>query len=305
MRVLPPPVSEATESFELECISEELSASALIPIPTPTLRPLPPPPSLPRSSYPLPPAPSRPHSTLPPAPYLPPPPSHSTLPPAPYLPPPPSHSTLPPAPYLPPPPRLPAPSSVTVRRDTAPPVETTRVLPLTAVGEASARPGTRISGVARAYVAALGGMVLGALFVVGVVKLAADAPAAPTAASDTLVIPALDDYRAPPPSVPAEDVPVSVSALPVLPSEEPAAPPPARRPLAPARASATLSFNSVPLSSVVLDGRPLGRTPRLGVRVTPGAHSVVFIQKERGRVSRSVFVGAGSAQTVAVRFPSR
>ncbi len=93
--------------------------------------------------------------------------------------------------------------------------------------------------------------------------------------------------------------------LPPPTSEEPAAPPAPARPVAPVRARATLNLNSVPLSSVVLDGRPLGMTPKIGVRVSPGPHSVVFVDKERGRVSRSVFVAAGSSETVAVRFRSR
>ncbi len=171
MRVLPPPVSEATESFELEAISEELSTSALIPIPSEVLRPLPPPPSLPRPSY--------------------------SLPPPPSLPPLSSRSTLPPPPSF----RrcrrrrdcrrrracqLPFRDaarvvSATLRRDTAPPVETTRVLPLTALGAPAGRAPARTSAVARAYVAALSGMVVGALFVVGLVKLLSDAPSAPAA----------------------------------------------------------------------------------------------------------------------------
>ncbi|MCA9596250.1 MAG: PEGA domain-containing protein, partial [Myxococcales bacterium] len=80
--------------------------------------------------------------------------------------------------------------------------------------------------------------------------------------------------------------------------------PAARRaaPAAPATAWATLSLNSIPISKVVLDGRPLGSTPKLSVRVKAGNHSVVFIGPG-GRVARSVSVASGGSKTVAVRLP--
>jgi hypothetical protein len=63
----------------------------------------------------------------------------------------------------------------------------------------------------------------------------------------------------------------------------------------------TLNLNSIPISNVVLDGHPLGQTPQVGVRVSPGRHSVLFVSSEYGRVQRSVSVAAGGSQTVAVR----
>jgi hypothetical protein len=65
--------------------------------------------------------------------------------------------------------------------------------------------------------------------------------------------------------------------------------------------SALLNINSIPASNVVLDGRPLGRTPKIGVRVAPGAHTVVFIDGKR-RVVRGTRVSAGKTAVVAARF---
>jgi serine/threonine-protein kinase len=72
---------------------------------------------------------------------------------------------------------------------------------------------------------------------------------------------------------------------------------------APAAASkATLNFNSIPSSTVVLDGRPLGQTPVMGVSVSPGSHNVLFVHPERGRKAVHVAVDAGVKRTVSVRF---
>jgi hypothetical protein len=65
--------------------------------------------------------------------------------------------------------------------------------------------------------------------------------------------------------------------------------------------SATLNINSIPVSSVLLDGRPVGTTPRIGLHVNAGSHNVVFV-KGTDRKSASVTVGAGQTRTVAVRF---
>lgn len=81
---------------------------------------------------------------------------------------------------------------------------------------------------------------------------------------------------------------------------EPAVPPKRAAPFAPV--GAFLNLNSVPASAVVLDGQPLGRTPKLDVPVKPGSHVVVFVHPESGRQTRAVMVEAGARQTVAVRF---
>jgi len=68
------------------------------------------------------------------------------------------------------------------------------------------------------------------------------------------------------------------------------------------QAHAMLNLNSIPVSAVLLDGRPLGGTPRLNVTVTPGEHRVVFIHPERGRRYRTVNADRGRTVVAAVRF---
>jgi len=53
---------------------------------------------------------------------------------------------------------------------------------------------------------------------------------------------------------------------------------------------------------VLLDGRPVGRTPVSGVSVPPGSHSVVFIHPEKGRKAAGVTVKPGQSTGVGVRF---
>jgi serine/threonine-protein kinase len=65
--------------------------------------------------------------------------------------------------------------------------------------------------------------------------------------------------------------------------------------------SGTLNINSIPVSTVVLDGRPVGATPKVGLKVPAGSHTVVFVNGT-DRKSASVTVGANQTKTVAVRF---
>jgi hypothetical protein len=67
-------------------------------------------------------------------------------------------------------------------------------------------------------------------------------------------------------------------------------------------AMGTLNINSIPRSTVVLDGRPLGMTPQMGISVPAGPHSVVFVHPELGRKVGGATVKAGGTATVAVRF---
>jgi hypothetical protein len=64
----------------------------------------------------------------------------------------------------------------------------------------------------------------------------------------------------------------------------------------------TLNLTSTPPSTIVLDGNPLGRTPRTGVSVSPGSHTVVFVNPQRGRKTVKVQVSAGGNKNVSVRF---
>ena len=57
-----------------------------------------------------------------------------------------------------------------------------------------------------------------------------------------------------------------------------------------------LNINSVPASSVVLDGKPIGQTPQLHVSVTPGTHQVVFINADQ-QLKKQVMVTVKSGET--------
>ncbi|RYZ02896.1 MAG: PEGA domain-containing protein [Myxococcales bacterium] len=104
---------------------------------------------------------------------------------------------------------------------------------------------------------------------------------------------------------PAHSAPVAVGggakpapAAPVAPAEKPAAPAAVA-----ASGKGTLNINSIPVSNVILDGKPLGQTPKVGVSVTPGSHTVIFVHPEHGRKAKSVTVEAGKTAAAIVRFP--
>ncbi len=63
----------------------------------------------------------------------------------------------------------------------------------------------------------------------------------------------------------------------------------------------TLNINSIPVSKVLLDGRPIGSTPKAGVSVSAGSHTVTFI-KDGERKSVTVTVKAGETKVAAVKF---
>jgi hypothetical protein len=97
--------------------------------------------------------------------------------------------------------------------------------------------------------------------------------------------------------------PAAIPTPPVPPAVEPESTPPAPRAVsADANAVGSINANSVPPSSVVIDGRPWGTTPVTGVKVSPGAHTVVFIHPEHGSISRTVTVVPGRTSTAVVRF---
>ncbi len=83
-----------------------------------------------------------------------------------------------------------------------------------------------------------------------------------------------------------------------------ASPPSAGRPSPPPSAAggqATLNINSIPASRILLDGRPIGMTPKRGVSVSAGPHTVVFIHDD-DRATKSVRATAGQTSTVVHRF---
>ncbi|AUX43843.1 uncharacterized protein SOCE26_052990 [Sorangium cellulosum] len=97
--------------------------------------------------------------------------------------------------------------------------------------------------------------------------------------------------------------PAPAPAAPKAEAPKPEAAPKAEAPPAQAAAgSATLNINSIPVSKVVLDGRPLGSTPKVGVSVPAGSHTVIFIHPDLGKKSVTVSVKAGETKTAAVKF---
>jgi hypothetical protein len=88
--------------------------------------------------------------------------------------------------------------------------------------------------------------------------------------------------------------PTTASAATTTPTPKPTADAPSGQ--------ATLNINSIPASNVVLDGRPIGQTPKMGFSVSPGAHTVKFINNDQGLSKTvSVSVKAGETKTVAAK----
>lgn len=120
------------------------------------------------------------------------------------------------------------------------------------------------------------------------------APEPPTAATP-------EPKAATPPATPA---PAHVShstptpAPPAAPKPATPAATPAPKPPAAAAGEAFLNINSIPPSSVVLDGKPLGNTPKVKVPVSAGAHTVLFVNADEG-LKKSVTVTVGAGETKA------
>ncbi|HVU01430.1 MAG TPA: carboxypeptidase regulatory-like domain-containing protein [Polyangiaceae bacterium] len=106
-----------------------------------------------------------------------------------------------------------------------------------------------------------------------------------------------------------EDAPLSSSAPeetaphgPAIASRGPTnAPRPQAAPPPPSRVAqagkAVLNMNSIPVSNVILNGRPLGATPKVGIQVAPGPQTVVFVHPTMGRKVMTATVGAGETKT--------
>lgn len=104
----------------------------------------------------------------------------------------------------------------------------------------------------------------------------------------------------------ATPTPATAPATPrtASPSSTPASTPATPKPAAAAATgNGTLNMNAIPVSNVLLDGRPMGQTPKMGVSVPPGSHTVVFVNAEHGRKAKTITVEAGKSATVVVRFP--
>ncbi|HEX2735047.1 MAG TPA: PEGA domain-containing protein [Polyangiaceae bacterium] len=63
-----------------------------------------------------------------------------------------------------------------------------------------------------------------------------------------------------------------------------------------------LNLLSDPPAMVLLDGKPIGQTPRMGLKVEPGPHSVLFIHPTLGRARASAKLEPGQSKTLRARF---
>jgi serine/threonine-protein kinase len=81
-----------------------------------------------------------------------------------------------------------------------------------------------------------------------------------------------------------------------------ASPPPAAPKAAAVKGGkAVINMNSIPVSNVILNGHPLGPTPKIGVQVDPGPQTVVFVHPDLGRKVMSATVNAGETKTFMAR----
>jgi serine/threonine-protein kinase len=62
----------------------------------------------------------------------------------------------------------------------------------------------------------------------------------------------------------------------------------------------TLNINSIPISRVAVDGRPMGLTPAMGVSVAAGTHNVLLVTDTQ-RKSTSATCKAGETKTISLR----
>jgi serine/threonine-protein kinase len=65
---------------------------------------------------------------------------------------------------------------------------------------------------------------------------------------------------------------------------------------------AFLNINSIPPSTCVLDGKSLGTTPKVHISVSPGTHTVKFVNADQGLTKTiSVTVGAGETKPAVAK----
>ncbi len=104
------------------------------------------------------------------------------------------------------------------------------------------------------------------------------------------------------PTAPAAPRPVAAQpAAPAAPKEPAAPTPKAASPAAKETSGggeAVLKINSLPASSIVLDGKPIGVTPQAHVVVTPGSHTVMFVNAEQS-LKKTITVEVKAGETKA------
>jgi serine/threonine-protein kinase len=130
----------------------------------------------------------------------------------------------------------------------------------------------------------------------------AAAPAVAAANDDSATVPAGAKrlVRRPVGAVPARTAARGPAIAPLAADDAPAA---AAAPVAAAGGgTCTLNINSIPPSRIALDGRPMGLTPKIGVSVNAGTHTVMFVG-DTTKKTQTASCKAGEQKTVAVRLP--
>ena len=94
---------------------------------------------------------------------------------------------------------------------------------------------------------------------------------------------------------------VIVVMYPVSGGSTPTPTPPRAHAPTPTSGTGTITLSSFPPSAALVDGRPVGKTPRR-VSVSAGRHSVIFVHPTKGRKATSVLVAPGQNAVAAVRF---
>jgi serine/threonine-protein kinase len=119
------------------------------------------------------------------------------------------------------------------------------------------------------------------------------APGATDAASAVAPTPPLPTPAPVPSAAPTADLATDPAAAPSA---------DARAGRAPEKHNGTVSFASTPSSHVLLDGKPLGSTPIVGVSVGPGSHRITFIRGPRDLKTITISVKPDQRSTASVRF---
>jgi hypothetical protein len=122
---------------------------------------------------------------------------------------------------------------------------------------------------------------------------AGGAPGAVESASAAVATPPL-------PTPPPEPAPTAVAVAAVDSPPVPTADPRVARPIE--KHNGTVSFASTPSTHVLLDGKPIGSTPLIGVSVGPGSHRVTFIRGPRDLKTITINVKPDQRSTASVRF---
>jgi hypothetical protein len=101
------------------------------------------------------------------------------------------------------------------------------------------------------------------------------------------------------PPVVAPDAPAPAAAQPGHADDRHESPPP---PASAAARPGTLSVNAIPWARIFVDGRAAGQTPRLGLAVRAGPHTVRLVTAGGDERLRTVYVAPGRDTRLTIDF---